>query len=85
MQWNDGPHAGLRTCPADRLSQPVIEDEVFGYKNVNAQAQASDPDSLLNWTRKALAVRSSTRSSDGKSSTPEARQPRRACLRSCHR
>lgn len=59
MQWNDGPHAGFTdaSVPADRLSQPVIDDEVFGYKNVNAQAQASDPDSLLNWTRKALAVR----------------------------
>ncbi len=59
MQWNDGPHAGFTDAnvPANRLSQPVIEDDEFGYVKVNVAAQTDDPASLLNWTRGALAVR----------------------------
>ncbi len=32
-------------------------DAVYGYGSVNVEAQAGDPHSLLNWTRRMLAVR----------------------------
>jgi maltose alpha-D-glucosyltransferase/alpha-amylase len=57
MQWDDGPNAGFSTAPKEALSDPVIEDEIYGYKQVNVKAQAADPDSLLNWTRWVLSVR----------------------------
>ncbi|MBN1246552.1 MAG: maltose alpha-D-glucosyltransferase [Anaerolineae bacterium] len=59
MQWSDAPHAGFTSpdVPADQLVQPVIDDEVYGYKKVNVEAQEADDASLLNWTRKALGVR----------------------------
>ncbi|MGC9467208.1 MAG: maltose alpha-D-glucosyltransferase [Anaerolineae bacterium] len=59
MQWNDQPNAGFTAedVPADRLYEPVIDDETYGYENVNVMAQDADPDSMLNWTRRALGVR----------------------------
>jgi len=57
MQWEDGPNAGFSTASKESLSDPVIEDPVYGYKQVNVKAQEADPDSLLNWTRWVLSVR----------------------------
>jgi len=57
MQWNDGPNAGFSSAPKEALTNPVIEDEVYGYRRVNVQTQEADPDSLLNWTRSVLRVR----------------------------
>jgi maltose alpha-D-glucosyltransferase/alpha-amylase len=57
MQWDDGPNAGFSTASKEALSDPVIEDESYGYKQVNVKAQEADPDSLLNWTRRVLSVR----------------------------
>jgi maltose alpha-D-glucosyltransferase/alpha-amylase len=57
MQWNDGPNAGFSTAPQEKLSDPVIEDEVYGYRAVNVEAQRADPNSLLNWTRGILRER----------------------------
>jgi maltose alpha-D-glucosyltransferase/alpha-amylase len=57
MQWNDGPNAGFSNAPADVLYAPVIENETYGYRQVNVAAQQADPDSLLNWTRHLIQVR----------------------------
>jgi len=57
MQWDDGPNAGFSTAPQHALTDPVIEDAVYGYQRVNVQAQDADPDSLLNWIRAVLQVR----------------------------
>ncbi len=59
MQWSAAPHAGFTgaSVPAELLYEPVIESETFGYTKVNVAAQVDDPESLLNWTRAALAVR----------------------------
>ena len=35
-------------------------DPIYGYEAVNVEAQAADPHSLLNWTRRVLAVGGST-------------------------
>ncbi|HSM20929.1 MAG TPA: alpha-glucosidase C-terminal domain-containing protein, partial [Rubrivivax sp.] len=39
---------------------PPIQDPVYGYEAVNVEAQLRDASSLLNWTRRMLAVRRST-------------------------
>ena len=57
MQWDDGPNAGFSTAPKEQLADPVIEDEVYGYRAVNVRAQEADPSSLLNWTKRALRER----------------------------
>ncbi len=57
MQWDDSPNAGFSTAPKEKLADPVIEDDVFGYQHVNVRAQQADANSLLNWTKAALQVR----------------------------
>lgn len=57
MQWSDSPNAGFSTAPADALYAPVIDDEIFGFRRVNAAAQQVDPNSLLNWTKKLIRIR----------------------------
>ena len=62
MQWSMDRNGGFsRTDPA-RLVLPPIMDANYGYQAVNVEAQASDPHSLLNWTRRMLAVRRRHRS-----------------------
>jgi maltose alpha-D-glucosyltransferase/alpha-amylase len=57
MQWDDGPNAGFSTAPKEALTDPVIEDPVYGYRHVNVKAQEADPGSLLNWTKLVLHIR----------------------------
>ncbi len=57
MQWDDGPNAGFSTAPRQWLSDPVIEGVEFGYQRVNVQSQLAQPDSLLQWLRRALKIR----------------------------
>src|SRR6185436_15194343 len=40
-----------------RLVLPTIMDALYGYEAVNVEAQQSDRHSLLNWMRRAIAVR----------------------------
>lgn len=55
MQWANERNGGFST--AQRLKHPVIDDGVYGYQQVNVQAQRRDPDSLLNWMAKMIRVR----------------------------
>lgn len=57
MQWNAGPNAGFSAAPKDKLTDPVIDDPVYGPQCVNVEAQHAGPDSLLNWIRNALSIR----------------------------
>ncbi len=57
MQWNDGPNAGFSTAAPDKLYAPLIDDETYGYRRVNVQAQQADPASLLNRLREMIRVR----------------------------
>ena len=57
MQWTGDRNAGFsRTDPA-RLYAPLIMDPVYGYQAVNVESQESSPFSLLNWMRRAIALR----------------------------
>jgi len=57
MQWNDSKNAGFST--AEKTYMPVIDDDEFGYEQVNVAAQEDDLDSYLNLTRFFLRMRQS--------------------------
>ncbi len=57
MQWSVDRNGGFSRADPARLVLPPIMDPIYGFPAVNVEAQASDPHSLLNWTRRMLAVR----------------------------
>ena len=61
MQWSPDRNAGFSRADPQRLFLPPIMDPIYGYGAVNVEAQTRDPSSLLNWTRRILAIRKSTK------------------------
>jgi maltose alpha-D-glucosyltransferase/alpha-amylase len=57
MQWSPDRNAGFSKADPERLVLPTIMDPLYGYEAINVEAQSRDPHSLLNWTRRMLAVR----------------------------
>ncbi|MBV8094271.1 MAG: maltose alpha-D-glucosyltransferase [Acetobacteraceae bacterium] len=57
MQWSPDRNGGFSRADPARLVLPVIMDPISGYEAVNVEAQSANPHSLLNWTRRMLAVR----------------------------
>jgi maltose alpha-D-glucosyltransferase/alpha-amylase len=57
MQWSPDRNGGFSRADPSRLMLPPIMDPLYGYEAVNVEAQSSDQHSLLNWTRRAIAVR----------------------------
>jgi maltose alpha-D-glucosyltransferase/alpha-amylase len=57
MQWSPDRNAGFSKADPQRLYLPPIMDPIYGYEAVNVEAQQRDPNSLLNWTKRMLAVR----------------------------
>ena len=51
------PNAGFSTAARQSVGDPVIDDEIFGYRRINVAAQSGDPGSLLNRMREMIAVR----------------------------
>ncbi|MBK7474360.1 MAG: maltose alpha-D-glucosyltransferase [Betaproteobacteria bacterium] len=62
MQWRPERNAGFSKADPQRLYLPPVMDAIFGYEAVNVEAQLREPSSLLNWTRRMLAVRREFRS-----------------------
>ena len=61
MQWNGGWNAGFSSADPERLAQPLISNPLFGYQIVNVESQKRSEHSLLNWMRRLITVRQSTR------------------------
>jgi len=61
MQWSIDRNAGFSRADPQRLYLPLLMDPVYGYQAVNVEAQQSDASSLLNWTRRMVAVRNNHR------------------------
>jgi len=61
MQWTGGTNAGFSTADPERLWLPPISNAVYGYQAINVESQERNPTSLLNWTRRIIEVRRSTR------------------------
>jgi maltose alpha-D-glucosyltransferase/alpha-amylase len=57
MQWRPERNAGFSRADPQRLYLQPIMDSIYGYEVVNVEAQTRAPWSLLNWTRRMLAVR----------------------------
>src|SRR5665213_1916269 len=57
MQWSPDRNAGFSRADPQRLYLPPIMDPVYGYQATNVEAQIREPSSLLNWTKRMLAVR----------------------------
>ncbi|MBO1078206.1 maltose alpha-D-glucosyltransferase [Roseomonas haemaphysalidis] len=57
MQWSPDRNGGFSRANPASLVLPAIMDPIYGFQAVNVEAQASDPHSPLNWTRRMLAVR----------------------------
>ncbi|MGP3789691.1 maltose alpha-D-glucosyltransferase [Pseudomonas sp. B392_1p] len=57
MQWSSDRNGGFSQADPARLVLPPIMDPLYGYQTINVEAQTRDPHSLLNWTRRMLAIR----------------------------
>ncbi len=57
MQWSMDRNGGFSRADPARMVLPPIMDANYGFQAVNVEAQSADPHSLLNWTRRMLAVR----------------------------
>lgn len=57
MQWSIDRNGGFSRAAPASLVLPPIMDPLYGYQSVNVETQAQDPHSLLNWTRRMLAIR----------------------------
>jgi len=59
MQWSSDRNGGFSRADPEQLVLPPVMGSLYGYDAVNVESQSRDPHSLLNWTRKMLAVRRS--------------------------
>ena len=57
MQWSPDRNGGFSRADPSRLVLPPIMDPLYGFEAVNVEAQTGDQHSLLNWMRRAIAVR----------------------------
>ncbi|WP_448190654.1 maltose alpha-D-glucosyltransferase [Azospirillum sp. sgz301742] len=57
MQWSPDRNGGFSRADPARLYLPAIQDPIYGFQAVNVEAQARNPSSLLNWTKRLIAVR----------------------------
>ncbi len=57
MQWSPDRNGGFSRADPARLFLPAIQDAIYGFDSVNVEAQLASPASLLNWTRRMLAIR----------------------------
>ena len=59
MQWSPDRNGGFSRCDPARLYAPPVMDAVYGYESVNVESHSRSLSSLLNWTKKLIAVRKS--------------------------
>jgi maltose alpha-D-glucosyltransferase/alpha-amylase len=57
MQWSGDRNAGFSRTNPQRLFLPTIIDPEFHYEKINVETQADNPQSLLWWMRRVLALR----------------------------
>jgi maltose alpha-D-glucosyltransferase/alpha-amylase len=57
MQWTSDRNGGFSRADPARLFAPPIQDPVYGYQSINVEAQERYPFSMLNWTKRLVAMR----------------------------
>jgi maltose alpha-D-glucosyltransferase/alpha-amylase len=61
MQWSPDRNAGFsRADPQSLYLQPIM-DAMYGYEALNVETQSREASSLLNWTKRMLATRKTSR------------------------
>ena len=61
MQWTPDRNGGFSRCDPAQLYLPPIMDPVYGFSAVNVEAQARSLSSLLNWMKRLIGVRKSSK------------------------
>jgi maltose alpha-D-glucosyltransferase/alpha-amylase len=57
MQWSGDRNAGFSSAAAESLYLPVITDPEYHYLSVNVEAQEKNPQQLLWWMKRLIALR----------------------------
>ena len=57
MQWSSDRNAGFSRANPQRLILPVIIDPEYHFESLNVEAQQSNSNSLLWWTKRLIALR----------------------------
>ena len=57
MQWSPDRNAGFSMANPQRLYLPVVIDPEYHYESLNVEAQQNNPQSLLWWVKRLLALR----------------------------
>jgi maltose alpha-D-glucosyltransferase/alpha-amylase len=57
MQWSPDRNAGFSLANPQKLYLPVNIDPSYHYESVNVEAQQDNPNSLLNWMKRLIALR----------------------------
>ncbi len=57
MQWSPDRNAGFSSANPQKLYLPVNIDPAYHYEAVNVESQEDNPNSLLNWTKRLIALR----------------------------
>src|ERR687884_1867392 len=57
MQWSADRNAGFSRANPQKMILPIIIDPEYHYEALNVEAQQSNPNSLLWWTKRLIALR----------------------------
>jgi len=57
MQWSADRNAGFSRANPQRLILPITIDPEYHYEAINVEAQQNNPNSLLWWTKRLIALR----------------------------
>nr|MDQ2712662.1 alpha-glucosidase C-terminal domain-containing protein [Acidobacteriota bacterium] len=57
MQWSPDRNAGFSSANPQRLYLPVNIDPAYHYETINVESQQDNPNSLLSWTKRLIALR----------------------------
>src|SRR5439155_1292219 len=57
MQWSADRNAGFSRANPQRLYLPTIIDPEYHYESLNVEAQQNNPNSLLWWMKRLIALR----------------------------
>jgi len=57
MQWSPDRNSGFSRANAQKLYLPVIIDPEYHYEAINVETQLNNPDSLLWWMKRMIALR----------------------------
>ncbi len=57
MQWSPDRNAGFSNANSQKLYLPPIADPEYNYESINVENQQNNPDSLLWWMKRTIALR----------------------------